>query len=84
MKEVFGKMSQKGRQQKLNETVAFLKEKGGKATFNEAFSHVHTKYAVSQNTFWNYLSDLRLAGKIEYNDMYIAGNAGDVKIILKS
>jgi hypothetical protein len=39
------------RQQKLDEMLTFLREKSGKATFKEVFSHVHTKFVVSQNTF---------------------------------
>jgi len=64
--------------------ISFLEKKGGKALFKEVFSLMLTKYGVLENTFWNYLRDLRLAGKIEYNDIYMEHmGPGDITITLK-
>ena len=71
------------RQKKLEEILQILRDKKGEATFRYVFSLMFQKYSLAKKTFWDYLEDLKTAGKIEYPVTVIVGNEDSMLIKLK-
>jgi hypothetical protein len=66
------------------DTNSLLEENRGNSIYGQLYGDFFDKYpALSQKTFWEYLEDLKAAGKIDYSDMYIAGMQDHIKITLK-
>ena len=60
------KMSTSNRFERLNEVLSFLERNGGHAKFQNVYNHMFREFQITRNTVWNYLEDLKMAGKIDY------------------
>jgi len=72
----------KSRLQRLNEILETLKKNGGEVTFGQLYGEMALKYGVTKSTFWNYLETLKMAGKIDYPEIYLTHQEPHIKIKL--
>ncbi|MEM2546506.1 MAG: hypothetical protein QXM37_02635 [Candidatus Bathyarchaeia archaeon] len=72
----------KTRIQRLNEIVEILKRNGGKATFGKLYGEMALKYGTRKNTFWEYLEALKMAGKIDYPEIFPSHQESEIEIKL--
>jgi len=67
----------------MDEILKILKEANGKIKFGELYGHFVTD--VTRKTFWKYLEDLKIAGRVDYTRLVISGitEEEDIEIKLK-
>jgi hypothetical protein len=72
------------RKERIAEILKILAENQGKMKYGELYGKLATKYGTTKRTFDSYLEALKLAGKIDYPEVYIAWQENNQIITLLS
>ncbi|MEM2463645.1 MAG: hypothetical protein QXY07_03065 [Candidatus Bathyarchaeia archaeon] len=62
--------------------MEMLKQSNGKATFGNLYSQMALKYGVTKTTFWSYLETLKMAGKVDYPEVFQSHLESEIEIKL--
>ncbi|MBA7480404.1 hypothetical protein ES707_15858 [subsurface metagenome] len=77
-------VKKKQRTEKLQEILKLLSENEGKMSYGELYGKIALKYGTTKRTFDSYLEALKLAGKIDYDEVFIAWQENSQIITLLS